>query len=108
MVLYNAEVCPTEFALGDAEFSEPNEHEVIYKEWHKEVVKKLEAGELKKSQACSGIYYKFNDRTWHQGTETVKNGWRYFMRISWNTQRKFSNEIRRQVQVYQPFPFNGW
>jgi hypothetical protein len=50
----------------------------------------------------------FDDRTWHQGTRAVKNGWRLFIRASWNTNRKATNEFRRQVQVYMENPMEGW
>jgi ribosomal protein L4 len=42
------------------------------------------------------------------GTRAVKNGWRLFIRASWNTDRKPTNEFRRQVQVYMENPMEGW
>jgi hypothetical protein len=38
------------------------------------------------------------------------NGWRFFIRASWSTDRvkNCTNEIRRQVQVYMENPVEGW
>lgn len=108
LVLFNADVCPTEFALGETEFSEPNQHEIIYKEWHKEVINKINDGSLTSIKAPNNQIVYFNDRSWHQGTKAVENGWRLFIRASWNTERKPTNEIRRQVQVYMENPMEGW
>jgi hypothetical protein len=108
LALYNGDICPTSFALGDAEFSDPEVHDIIYKYWHDEVVKKLEEKKLDFFKAPSNKLVFFDDRTWHEGTKAVKNGWRYFIRASWNTARKPTNEIRKQVQVYLENPTEGW
>lgn len=108
LALYNGDICPTEFALGTGLFTEPTLHSIIYKEWHKEVVKHLEKNLLTLTKAPSEQIVFFNDRTFHQGNTAVKSGWRLFLRASWNTNRKPSNEIRRQVQVYLEHPMQGW
>jgi len=52
----------------------------------------------------------FDCDTFHTGTKAVKNGWRWFGRVSRNTDRvnKITNEIRKQAQVYLEFPMEGW
>ena len=108
LVLYNAEVCPTQFALGNNVFSNPEDHKIIYKEWHKEVQRLIDHNQLYVFNAPNNQIVFFDDRTWHQGTAAIKNGWRLFIRASWQTDRKPTNEIRRQVQVYLENPFKGW
>lgn len=108
MVLYNGDICPTEFAVGKSEFSSPESHPVVYKGWHKEVESKLEHMQLDHVKAPSNQIIYFDDRTWHQGTAAVANGWRLFIRASWNTQRKATNELRRQCQVYMEDIHAGW
>lgn len=106
--LVNAHVAPTEFAIGAAEFSEPTG--VVYQTWHPEVVRKIAKGELRTVPAESGRIIFFDDRTWHQGTLATRFGWRWFGRLSWDTNRRFNitNEIRKQVQVYMPAINSGW
>ncbi len=108
MVLYNGDICPTEFALGETEFSNPENHEIVYKEWHKEVECKIREGSLSSLSCPNNTIIFFDDRSWHQGVKAVDNGWRLFIRASWNTDRKPVNEIRRQVQVYMENPMEGW
>jgi hypothetical protein len=108
LILYNGDVCPSEFALGESEFPEVPMGEKYYKVWHPLVVEKIKRGELESFLAPSDTVIYFDDRTWHQGTRTKANGWRLFIRASWNTTRKPTNEIRRQVQVYLENPMEGW
>jgi hypothetical protein len=56
----------------------------------------------------SGDVYQFDWQTFHRGMSAKLHGWRYFIRFSWNTERKILNEIRNQVQVYLPDPSIGW
>jgi hypothetical protein len=106
--LVNGDICPTQFALGTADFSTPKNDEVCYAVWHKEVTEHLKQGNLKSYSVPSDQVVFFDDRSWHQGTSAVKNGWRWFGRVSWNTARVPTNEIRRQVQVYLENPMQGW
>jgi hypothetical protein len=108
LVLYNGDICPTEFAIGEQVFSNPEDHKIIYREWHKEVEQLINQKQLNVIKAPSEQIVYFDDRTWHQGTKAVGSGWRLFIRASWNTERKPTNEIRRQVQTYMPFPMEGW
>lgn len=114
--LYNGDICPTAFAHGIGTFHVP-ETGVIYKQWHKDVERAIQDGKLKKTTIPSGFLVKFNDETWHTGTRAIKNGWRFFIRISryFNSDGEpiargnpRTNELRRQVQVYLDDPNEGW
>lgn len=108
--LVNADVCPTHFATGQAEFSQITDGELIYRQWHKEVLEKIESGELQKWEAPDRTLLQFDWQTWHTGSMAVGNGWRWFGRVSRNTDRvkKITNEIRVNAQVYLEFPMEGW
>jgi len=108
LVLFNGDICPTEFAIGESEFPDVPLGETCYKIWHPIVEEKIKSGELSLEKAPNNTTVFFNDRTWHQGTSAVSNGWRLFIRASWDTNRKPTNEIRRQVQVYMEDIFGGW
>ena len=107
MTLINGHICPTEFAMGQIELEIPTKG-IIYKQWHLEVEEALADGRLGKWYAPSGALIHFNDRAFHQGNRAREDGWRWFGRASWNTERKPTNEIRRQVQVYLEYPMEGW
>jgi hypothetical protein len=108
--LVNADVCPTEFALGTAEFSRIPDGELIYRKWHEEVLNHLEAGRMERYTAKDRTLIEMDWQTFHQGTAAVSNGWRWFGRVSRHTNRvkKVTNEMRQQVQVYLEFPMEGW
>lgn len=110
IALINGDICPTQFAIGKANFSPVREDEIYYKKWHPEVVRHIYNGELKTILAPDRTLIFFDWNTWHQGTKCIKSGWRWFGRISWNTDRikNVTNEIRKQVQVYLEFPMEGW
>ncbi len=100
--------CPTDFALGESEFEEVPLGQKIYEVWHKNVEFQIVEGRLLKVVAPTNKMLYFDWQTWHQGTKAIKNGWRWFMRASINTERPIKNEIRRQVQVYLESPMQGW
>jgi hypothetical protein len=108
--LVNAEVCPTEFAVGKCTMPAIPEGELIYREWHNEVMRLLAEGKLEKVHAKSGEMIYFDWQTFHQGTAAVGSGWRWFIRLTRNsdTVKSPKNEIRQQVQVYLEFPMEGW
>ncbi len=115
MLLVNGNICPTQFALGEADFVVPEKGKIIYREWHKDVESAIDNKDISRYDVPSNRWLKFDDRTWHQGTAAVANGWRYFIRVTrhkdryGNTVKKpTKNEIRRQCQVYMPAPFAGW
>lgn len=107
MGLINGEICPTVFAVGKAAFDFPDKGP-IYKKWHCDVEKYIKKKQLRELAVPSGKLIHFNSSAFHQGTKAVANGWRWFGRISWDTKRPVTNEIRRQVQVYLEFPHEGW
>ncbi|QPI13995.1 hypothetical protein MYO4S_00244 [Serratia phage 4S] len=108
--LVNASVCPTHFATGEATFSEVPEGATVYKHWHPEVLKHIENGTLEQWEAPDRTLLMFDHDTWHTGSKAVLNGWRWFGRVSRNTDRvkKITNEIRVNAQVYLEFPMEGW
>lgn len=108
--LVNADICPTEFALGKCTMPKIEDGELIYRAWHKEVLRLLEGGELTHFKAQDRKLYYFDCNTFHSGRQAVSNGWRWFGRVSRNTDRvnEITNEIRKQVQVYLEFPMEGW
>lgn len=105
--LVNGEICPTKFLVQTVELSEPDINKTVYEEWHKEI----ESIYPRMMQdAPSGIYVQFDCNTFHTGTQAREDGWRWFIRLSRNTDRtkNITNEIRRQVQVYLENPIMGW
>lgn len=108
--LVNAEVCPTEFAIGECVMPKIEDGELIYRVWHKEVEKLLASGDLDLVKAKDRKLYLFDWQTFHSGQKAVSNGWRWFGRVSRNTDRvnHITNEIRQQAQVYLEFPMDGW
>lgn len=108
--LVNAAVCPTEFALGDCLMQAVKEGDTVYKQWHEEVEHLLEHGILEKHQCDDRTLYYFDWQAFHTGTKAVSNGWRWFGRVSRNTDRvnTVTNEIRVNCQIYLEFPMEGW
>lgn len=100
--------CPTQFALGQAEFPEVPIGGIYYKEWHPLVVAKINSGELEKFDCPSERLVLFDWHTWHQGTKARHKGFRWFIRATKNTGEKPSNEIRRNANVYMEAPMEGW
>jgi len=108
MMLVNANVCPTSFAVGSIDVDIPAIGKTIYKEWHPLVEAAVSFGALTVESIPDRTLTFFDDRTWHQATPAISNGWRWFIRASRNTHRKPTNELRRQVQVYLENPMEGW
>lgn len=110
MGLVNGDIAPTEFLPGEFELSDPDEKSIIYKKWHLELEEQIKERSLTPIQAPSGKHIFFNAHTFHQGVRAKKNGWRWFCRVSRNTNKikSITNEIRKQVQVYLEFPMEGW
>ena len=109
MGMVNGDICPTQFALGHASLEIPD-RDIIYKHWHKDVEQLVADGKLELIDAPSGVLIYFDCDTLHQGQRARANGWRWFGRLSWRTDRAdhVTNEIRRQVQVYLEYPMEGW
>jgi hypothetical protein len=105
--LVNGDIAPTQFALGEIDLEVPTEG-IIYKQWHPKVMQAIEDGTMRSYSAESGKILMFDSESFHQGTMAVAQGWRWFIRVSRNTHRKPTNEIRKQVQVYLENPMEGW
>ncbi len=117
LMLVNAHLAPTEFALGCATFDVPPVGSVIYEEWHSEVNLAIKAQELVVQSAPDKTLVKFNDRSWHRGVAATGNGWRFFIRASRYFDKdgnpiprrnKRTNEVRNQVQIYMSAENAGW
>lgn len=108
--LINADVCPTKFIVGNCPMPAIPEGELIYRKWHLECERLISEGKVKVETAPSNRLVYFDCDTFHTGTKAVKSGWRWFGRVSRNTDRVYeiTNEIRKQVQVYMEFPMEGW
>lgn len=106
----NAQICPTSFAIGKASFEEVPLGEKIYKQWHKEVLKHVEEGNLQLIDVEDRKLVEFDCESWHSGVAANQNGWRWFGRLSKDTDRTnhITNEIRRQTQVYMSDLIEGW
>lgn len=126
MLLVNAEVAPTQFAIGEAEYDPVPLGTNVYQQWHKETNYHLSSGKLVAVDAPSNQWLLFNDLTMHQGVQAKWSGWRYFIRVSrfFINVEKFThtegedriylqppeifNQNRKQVQVYMSDPTMGW
>lgn len=108
--LVNADVCPTQFATGECTMPAIPEGELIYRTWDAEVKELLFQKSLQSVLTKDRTLYYFDWQTFHTCTKAVSNGWRWFGRVSRNTDRvnKITNEIRVNAQVYLEFPMEGW
>lgn len=110
LALINGDICPTEFAVGESGY--PHTSGTVYRDWHPLVEEDIRDNVLKRVVVPSNRLIHFDANSWHQGTQAVKGGWRWFGRLSWDAGyeqgRPHYNEIRRQVQVYLEFPMEGW
>lgn len=108
MGLVNADISPTLFALGEHELPLVTD-DIVYKVWHPLVEQQMTEGILKPYEVSSGKYVQFDWQSMHMGVPVRKNGWRWFVRLSRCTdrQKKITNEIRKQTQVYLD-PKAGW
>jgi hypothetical protein len=110
MALVNGDVCPTQFALGECTLPDVKDEEMYYKKWHPIVDQLCNDGVLQRYDLQNNSIIKFDAHSFHQGQVARANGWRWFARVSWNTDRvnAVTNEIRRQVNCYLPAPMEGW
>lgn len=108
MGLVNGDICPTQFLLGDFEMpAVDTSKDVIYRAWD-EIISGVEDKNI--IDAPSGKYIQFDWQSFHAGSKANAGGWRWFIRLSRNTDRQqnATNEIRRQSQVYLEYPTMGW
>ena len=108
--LVNADVCPTLFLNGITTMPAVPEGELIYRTWNTEVEKLIRDEKIEVVTCKDRTLYYFDWQTFHTGTKANSNGWRWFGRVSRNTERtkKVTNEIRVNAQVYLEFPMEGW
>lgn len=110
MGLVNGVICPTQFVIGKCEMQDVPPGELVYRQWHKEVEVLIKENKVKVIDCPDNHLVAFDWQAFHTGVKAVKNGWRWFGRVSIDTDRvkNITNEIRRQVQVYLEFPMEGW
>ena len=110
MGLVNGDICPTAYAVGLAKMKEVPEGELIYRQWHFEIEAQIAAGKLIKEHAESNRVLFFDCDAFHTGTKAIKSGWRWFGRVTIDSDRTktMTDEFRKQAQVYLEFPMNGW
>lgn len=108
IALVGAYVSPTRVAIGKINL--PLLTESVYANWNDIVEQQITDGVLKEKLFEDRVIYLMDDQTLHTGQKAQKNGWRFFIRASFDTDRvdKVTNEIRRQVQVYLDAPMAGW
>jgi hypothetical protein len=108
MALVNGDIAPTEFAIGDMRLPDVDTGEVYYKKWHPIVEDMISKGKLTRIKVPSNRILEFDWTAMHQGVGAVADGWRWFGRITYGSNRVPTNEIRHQVQVYMEHPMEGW
>lgn len=110
MGLVNGDICPTAYAVGLAKMKEVPDGELIYRQWHFEIEAQIAAGQLVKEHAQSNRVLFFDCDAFHSGTRALKSGWRWFGRVTIDSDRvkTMTDEFRKQAQVYLEFPMNGW
>ncbi len=110
MGLVNGVICPTKFVFGKCEMQDVPSGELVYRQWHKEIESLIKDGQVLVRDCPDNHLVAFDWQAFHTGVKAISNGWRWFGRISINTDRtkNMTNEIRSQVQVYLEFPMEGW
>jgi hypothetical protein len=110
LALINGNICPTKFIVGKCTPPIIFDSEVIYKIWHNYIIKEIEAGNLLEVDCPSNQLIQFDCNSFHTASCAISDGWRWFGRVSIDTNRQhtITNEIRKQVQVYMNNPMQGW
>ena len=113
LAFVGGDICPTEFAIGEALMPIPTYGiHTTYKLWDPVVESLIERDKLLRWRVPDRALVMFDDRAFHQGTQAIARGWRWFGRITWDADyengRPHMNEIRRQVNVYMTAPKEGW
>jgi len=100
----------TEFLTGNIELEDVELHSKrsIYGIWNDELEELISASKLTPQVIPTKRVIKFDWQSFHRGVAAKGNGWRWFGRLTINTHRKPTNELRQQVQVYMPWPTEGW
>lgn len=99
----------TEFFIGETRLPDvPIGKGIVYGEWNKAINQHIGFAPYRVRQVSDGDVLLFDWQSFHRGVPATKNGWRFFIRATINTDREFFNEVRQQVQVYLPAPEAGW
>ena len=108
--IVNSFICPTKFAIGEVYMPKIINDDIVYEKWNEIIDKEIKEGILRVDEVQDRTLTYFNCNTFHTGQKAIDNGWRWFGRISRNTNRikNISNEIRINSQVYLEFPKKGW
>lgn len=110
MGLVNAEVCPTQFINTNVIMPAIPEGELIYRTWHNEIQNLIKDKKVEVISAPDRKLIYFDCNTFHTGIGANTSGWRWFGRVTRNSDRtkEITNEIRVNCQVYLEFPMEGW
>lgn len=104
----------TEFLTGEIKLEVPKKGKIIYEKWNSEINEILahrkKYGHIRvyTSYIYPGQVLWFNSSTFHRGKAASRTGWRFFIRASWYSTRKVTNEIRKQSQIYMSALEAGW
>ena len=98
------------FILGDVYMPPVEEGQIVYEVWNNIVESEIKEGTIRAVDVFDRTLTYFDCNTFHTGQKALKSGWRWFGRISRNTDRvkNITNEIRVNAQVYLEFPTKGW
>lgn len=98
----------TEFLDGPVYLKDPLPGEIVYDSFNRQIRRLINQQDVGTYQIQSNRLYRFGMTDFHRGAAATKEGWRWFIRASVGTGRNALNEIRSQVQVYLPWPEQGW
>lgn len=133
IALINADISPTEFAVGKHQVYLPAYEEKNYKQiielmktkmevpdtcderwpiWHLhfKVQDLVDKNSMQKFNTPNASYVQYDDRTFHKTVAARKEGYRWFARISRSKQPNgyqdhvYTNEVRLSSHVYVEFP----
>lgn len=109
MATVNGVICPT-YGIENRGVVVPSVSvgEKVYEKWHKWLTAAISDGMYLEHILPSETLIHFDSNFFHRGSKAVTSGWRWFGRISRNTNRTITNENRTQVQVYIDDPDAGW
>lgn len=89
----------TEFPVGDLVLPDPaglSKDKPLYLHYDEIIDEKnIQIKELEPE-----TLYSFGPLCFHRGQAATKNGWRFFMRVTFSNHREPKNEVRYQTQVY--------
>jgi hypothetical protein len=92
----------TEFLVDDIEL--PSTREVLSRGGDKPIYyyydQLIEARTPPTMNLEDRTLYRFGPHSFHRGQPAVKNGWRYFIRLTYSNHYEPQNELRYQTQVY--------